>query len=181
MWYLVRICANHSPATCGGRRVLTIQTYGINAFEIIGRTAWLYQPIWLSSSACRVPRAEILAEFLSAHFQENRTKPAYFLWTSDLFCLKDQTHASALRFIYICTPADRWASNVNIFDIYLIFMKNIYIYLIYFRTWGIFGLFFYKDINLNFNYCMLISVVPSKTSTCVYIIVATYWSDCNCI
>ena len=94
---------------------------------------------------------------------------------------KDQTHASALRFIYICTPADRWASNVNIFDIFNFYEKYIYIYLIYFRTWGIFGLFFYKDINLNFNYCMLISVVPSKTSTCVYIIVATYWSDCNCI
>jgi hypothetical protein len=87
MWDLVRICANHSPATCGGRRVLTIQTYGTNAFEIIGRTAWLYQPIWLSSSACRVPSAEILAEFLSAHFQENRTKSAYFWWTNDLFCL----------------------------------------------------------------------------------------------
>jgi hypothetical protein len=26
----------------------------------------------------RVPRAEILAEFLSAHFQENPTKSAYF-------------------------------------------------------------------------------------------------------
>jgi hypothetical protein len=28
--------------------------------------------------ACVVPRAEILAEFLSAHFQENPTKSAYF-------------------------------------------------------------------------------------------------------
>jgi hypothetical protein len=26
----------------------------------------------------RVPRAEIVAEFLSAHFQENPTKSAYF-------------------------------------------------------------------------------------------------------
>jgi hypothetical protein len=26
----------------------------------------------------RIPRAEILAEFLSAHFQENPTKSAYF-------------------------------------------------------------------------------------------------------
>ena len=35
----------------------------------------------------RIPRAEILAEFLSAHFQENPTKSAYFCWTKDLFCL----------------------------------------------------------------------------------------------
>jgi hypothetical protein len=35
----------------------------------------------------RVPSAEILAEFLSAHFQENPTKSAYFWWTNDLFCL----------------------------------------------------------------------------------------------
>jgi hypothetical protein len=38
----------------------------------------LHQTVKFGLRGERVPRAEILAEFLSAHFQENPTKSAYF-------------------------------------------------------------------------------------------------------
>jgi hypothetical protein len=46
-----------------------------------------FQTVKFGPHGERVPRTEILAEFLSAHFQENPTKSAYFWWTNDLFCL----------------------------------------------------------------------------------------------
>jgi hypothetical protein len=50
----------------------------------------------------RFPRAEILAEFLSAHFQENPTKSAYFWWTNDLFCLLRVGPCERKLFLMFC-------------------------------------------------------------------------------